>query len=119
MSRRLIVIGVLIGSVVLISATSGWTVSSTGALANPQESESAALLDDGNVLVFGDAAGAPPELYDATNGSFLPVSSLDVNRARLCPIRRPAAAGIRPSATVGGLSEISQREDTCRSRCRD
>src|SRR5207244_12728783 len=92
MSSRLILIGMVIGSMVLAAVTSAWTVSSTGALANPQESESAALLDDGNVLVFGDAAGAPPELYDATNGSFLPVSSLDVNRAgaagtRLAPRR--------------------------------
>src|SRR5262245_898377 len=36
-------------------------------------------------------------------GSLFRPLSLDVNRARLCPIRRTPGAGIRPSATVGGL----------------
>ncbi len=74
MSRRLSIIAVLIGSVTLGASTSTFTDSSTGALATPMDTPSAVALANGNALIFGDAAGSVPELYDASTGSFFPLA---------------------------------------------
>src|SRR6266550_4426776 len=77
---RAVLLVLITGSVGVSATSDTWSFTSTGPLAAPGESGSAALVDEGNVLVFGDAGGAAPELYDATNGSFLPVLPLDQMR---------------------------------------
>src|ERR1051325_5884110 len=87
MSRCLLFVAFLMGSVAFATASASWSVSATGACATPMESAGAILLSTGDVLMVGDAAGAPPEVYDLGAESFLSLSPISTPPARAAAVR--------------------------------
>ena len=62
MARRVFFVALLLGSAAFAAASASWSVTSTGSLATPMESATAILLNNGNVVMFGDATGSAPGL---------------------------------------------------------